>query len=213
MHPPRSIVKPHLKMSQFVVPSHNCHHAAFCQGLSILDILDTQRVCPVSLTTDSANPCSLLQEYHRIFLTGLEPRLSARRAHREPSWTRSRNSSWGYLHNVSQLYVDFTQRSSAFFYFFSDPTAQLGSTIQGPNTESDGCLFFQHRDRDSGSSFIYYTFQHRPRRACLLVCLFVGLLVCLFRSVRFFVPLLFTVQRPRLGFVIYLLFAPGTDPL
>ena len=78
---------------------------------------------------------------------------------------------------------------------------------------SDGCLFLQHRDRDSGSSFIYYTFQHRPRRACLLVYLFVCLLVCLFRSVCFFVPLFFTVQRPRLGFVIYLIFAAGTDPL
>ena len=37
------------------------------QESSILHILDTQRVCLVSLTTDSANLCSLLQEYHPIF--------------------------------------------------------------------------------------------------------------------------------------------------
>ena len=40
------------------------------QESSILHILDTQRVYSVSLTTDSANLCSLLQEYHRIFLIG-----------------------------------------------------------------------------------------------------------------------------------------------
>ena len=39
------------------------------QESSILHILDTQRVCSVSLTTDSANFCSLLQEYHRAFFT------------------------------------------------------------------------------------------------------------------------------------------------
>ena len=39
------------------------------QESSILHILDTQRVCSVSLTTDSANLCHLLQEYHRIFST------------------------------------------------------------------------------------------------------------------------------------------------
>ena len=76
------------------------------------------------------------------------------------------------LHNAPQLYFD----------FFSDPTTQLGSAIQGPNTDSDGCLFFQHRDRDSCSSFIYFIFQHRLGRGCLLVCLFVCLSVqvCLF---------------------------------
>ena len=39
------------------------------QESSILHILDAQRVCSVSLTNDSANLCSLLQEYHRIFWT------------------------------------------------------------------------------------------------------------------------------------------------
>ena len=39
------------------------------QESSILHIFDTQRVCSVSLTTDSANLCGLLQEYHRILLT------------------------------------------------------------------------------------------------------------------------------------------------
>ena len=41
----------------------------FFQESPILHILDTQRVCSVSLTTDSVNLCSLLQEYHRIFLS------------------------------------------------------------------------------------------------------------------------------------------------
>ena len=39
------------------------------QEQSTLHILDTQRVCSVGLTTVSANLCSLLREYHRIFLT------------------------------------------------------------------------------------------------------------------------------------------------
>ena len=40
------------------------------QESSILHVLDTQRVCLVGLTTDSANPCRLLQDNHWIFLTG-----------------------------------------------------------------------------------------------------------------------------------------------
>ena len=70
-----------------------------------------------------------------------------------------------------------------YFVSFNDPTTQLGSTIQGPNTDSDGCLFFHHHDRHSGSSFIYYIFRYRIGRVCLLVCLF----VCLFLlSTQFF---------------------------
>ena len=44
------------------------------QESSTLLILDTPRVCSVSLTTDRANLCSLLQEYHRIFSKGYQPR-------------------------------------------------------------------------------------------------------------------------------------------
>ena len=72
-HPPRSLVEPHLKLSQFIVLSLYCPQAALFQESSILHILDIQRVCSVSLTTDSANLRSLLQEYHRIFLTDVGP--------------------------------------------------------------------------------------------------------------------------------------------
>ena len=69
------------------------------------------------------------------------------------------------LHKAPQLYFD----------FFSDPTTQLGSALQGPNTDSDGCLLFPHRDRDSGSPFIYlYIPTQTP------ASLSVGLPVCLF---------------------------------
>ena len=52
---------------------------------------------------------------------------SAPRAHREPSWTRSRSSSWGLMHKASQIYFDFTQSSSALFRFFQryDDTARF----------------------------------------------------------------------------------------
>ena len=146
------------------------------QESSILHILDTQRVYSVSLTTDSADRCSLLQEYHRISLTGFGAIVvfSAARA----------SGTLVGPEQEQQLGIS-TQSSSALFWFFSDPTTQLGSAIQGPNTDSDRCLVFQHRDRDSGSSFIYYIFQHRLQRVCLLVCLFVCLFclsvqVCLF---------------------------------
>ena len=73
------------------------------------------------------------------------------------------------LHNAPQLYFD----------FFSDPTTQLGSAIQGPNTDSDGFLFFQHRDRDSGSSFnTIYSNTDSGEFVCWFACSFV-LFVCL----------------------------------
>ena len=96
------------------------------------------------------------------------------------------------LHNAPQLYFD----------FFSDPTTQLGSAIQGPNTDSDGFLFFQHRDRDSGSSFnTIYSNTDSGEFVCWFACSF----VCLFVCSGLFVSLFFTVQRPRLGFVFNLL--------
>ena len=49
-------------------PEHLLPSGGLFQESTILHILDTQRVCSVSLTTDSANLCSPLQEYHRIFL-------------------------------------------------------------------------------------------------------------------------------------------------
>ena len=68
-HPRLSRVKPHLNVSQFIVLSFNCPTSGPVQDSSILHILDTQRVCSVSLTIASANFCSLMREYHRMFFT------------------------------------------------------------------------------------------------------------------------------------------------
>ena len=122
-------------------------------------------------------------------LTGVKAiEFSARRAHREPSWTRSRSSSWGFLRKASQHFFYLHKAPQLYFDFFSDPTTQLGSSIQGSNTHSDGCLFFEHRDRDSGSSSIYYMFQHRLGRVCWFACSFICLFVCsgLFVSLFFY---------------------------
>ena len=113
----------------------------------------------------------------------------------------------GILHKASQLY----------FVFFSDPMTQHGSAIHGPNTDSDGCLFFQHRDRDSGSSFIYYIFRRRLGASLyvgLPVRLFVRLSVQVCMFLRFFV-LQCSDRDPgsSLIYYIYLQFAAGTDPL
>ena len=61
-HTPRSLVKPHLNLPQFIVLNLYCPEAASLQESSILYILDTQPVCSVSRmkTDDSANLCSLL---------------------------------------------------------------------------------------------------------------------------------------------------------
>ena len=87
--------------------------------------------------------------------------------------------------------------------------------FRGPTQTRTGVCCFRTATETLVRLLYTYTFQHRPRRACLLVYLFVCLLVCLFRSVCFFVPLFFiplffTVQRPRLGFVFYLILYVST---
>ena len=47
-HTPRSLVKPHLDLPQFIVLSLYRPEAAFLQEASTLYILETQRVCSVS---------------------------------------------------------------------------------------------------------------------------------------------------------------------
>ena len=45
-----------------------------------------------------------------------------------------------------------------YFDYFSDPKTQLGSAVQGPNTDSDGCFFFNTatETRVCLSSIIYF---------------------------------------------------------
>ena len=115
----------------------------------------------------------------------------------------------GVLHKAALF--DFTQSSSALFCFFSDPTTQLGSAIQRPNTDSGGCLSFFSTPRPRlGFVFIYstvsttYSNTDSGEFVCWFACSFVRLFVCLGLFVSLF--LRFTVQRPRLGFLFYLLY-------
>ena len=108
--------------------SFYCLTSGTFQEYSILHILNTQRLCSVSVTTASGSLCSLLRDYHRVFLTGFEP--SFQRGARignlrgpgagaaAEDFTRSSSASFFILHKVSQLYVDSTQSSSALFSFF-----------------------------------------------------------------------------------------------
>ena len=172
------------------------------QQSSILHIPDSQRVCSVSLTTDSANLYSLLQEYHRIFLSGFwAVILSARRAYQDTSLTWSSRSNCGFLHKSFQLLIQH-KAPHLHFEFFNDPTTQFGCTIYGPNTHSTGCLFFSLSRRRLGFVF-YLLYIPTQARASLSVGLPVCLFVCLSAHVCCFVSLFFTVQRPRLGVVIY----------
>ena len=181
------------------------------QEQSILYIIDTQRTCSVSLTTDSSNLCSL----HTVVLQNrsimnvlnrfLSHHFSAPRAHREPLCTRSRSSSGGCLHKASQLHFDLHRAPHRLFGFFSDSTTQLGSATQGPNTHLDGCLLFFSTPTETRVRLLSTIYSNRLGRACLLVSLFIRLFVCLFRYACFFFSLFFTVKRPRLG-VFYLLY-------
>ena len=127
------------------------------QESSILHILNTQRVCSVSLTTDSAHICSLLQEYHRIFFTGfLANVFSAARA-LGTFVDLELEQQLGIFTQSHSLYFDFTQSSSALCFFSrrSDDTARFRDSAA--QHRLGRVLGFQHRHHDSGSYFIYYS--------------------------------------------------------
>ena len=110
--------------------------------------------------------------------------------HREPSWARSRSSSWGFytkllyliLHKAPQLYSVFLAiRRHSSVPRFSGPT----------QTRAGVCHFFHTATETRVRLYllycIYYIFQYRLWRVCMLVCLFICSFVCLFRSVCFLV--------------------------
>ena len=71
---PSSLLSPASELSEVHrILSFYCPTSGPSQESSIFHILDIHRVCSVGLTTSSANLCSLLREYHRIFFTGFEP--------------------------------------------------------------------------------------------------------------------------------------------
>ena len=150
-------------------------------------------------------------------LTGVKAiEFSARRAHREPSWTQRMSSSWGVLHKAYQLYCDFKQSSSALFCFFqrSDDAARFHDS---GTQHRLGRVFVFSSPRPTLGFIVHLLYIPIQNRASLSVGLPVRLFVFVVHSVFFFLSLFFTVQRPTLGFVfiyyIYLLFAAGTDPL
>ena len=142
---------------------------------------------------------------------------SARRAHREPSWTRSRNSSWGFLHKASQLRFYFTQSSSALFCFFqrSDDTARFCNSGAQHRL---GRVFVFSAPRPRLGFVLYLVYIPAQTRGSFPVGLYVRLFVCLSLQVCLFLCLCFLQYSDRDSgssfiYYIYLLFATGTDPL
>ena len=107
--------------------SFYCLTSGTFQEYSILHILNTQRLCSVSVTTASGSLCSLLRDYHRVFLTGFEPsfqrgarigNIRGLGAGREAEdFTQSSCALFFILHKACQVYFDFTQIFSALFLF------------------------------------------------------------------------------------------------
>ena len=133
-----------------------------------------------------------------MFLTGYEPRFHRGARIGNLRGPRAGAAAGDFYTKLLSFILIFHNAPQLYFDFVSDPTTQLGAAIQGPNTDSDGC-FLQHRDRDSGSSCIYYIFQHRLGRVCLLVCLFVCLSVCSGLFVSLFSVLYSTTTETRVG--------------
>ena len=119
------------------------------------------------------------------------------------------------LYKAPQLYFDFV--FSAIRRHSSVPR------FRGPTQARAGvCFFFQHRDRDSGSSFIYYIVStiYSNTDSGEFVCWFACSFVCLSVQVCFFVSLFLCFLQysdrdsgSSVIYYIYLLFAAGTDPL
>ena len=186
-HTPRSLVKPHLNLQQqFIVLSlyrpeatFFKSHPFFASSTHSLSARPVERLTAPILAPYCAGVSS------NILNRFLSHRFSARCAHREPSWARSRSSSWGSYTKLLSFIFDFTQNSSALrilIFQRSDDTARFRDSAAQHRLEGGGCYIFQLRDRDSGlplSTLLYLLYIPTQTRASLSVGLPVRLFVCL----------------------------------
>ena len=170
-HTPCSPVKPHLDSPHFIVSGLYCPRVALFEELSILHILNNRCVCSVSLTTDSANICTLLcMSVIEYSLQVLEPTVFQRGARIDHVRGPRAGAAAGDLYTNPKLYFDLhhvphLDDISAIRRFFRDSVAhhRLGRvfvSFPAPRLRF-GIVFL----------FTWYIFQRRLGRVCLLVCL------------------------------------------
>ena len=209
--PPRSLVEPHLNLSQFIVLSLCFPRAAFFKSnpffTSSTYSVSAHSVYQLTTPILAAYCRSIIEYSHQV----LKPSLFRRGARianlRGPGAGAAARDFYTKL--LSFIFV--LRKAPQFvFVFFSDPTTQLGSVIQGPNTDSDGRFSSAPRPRLELVFYLLYIATDSSDFVCWFACSFVCLFVQICLFLCFFV--FFAVQRPRLGsfiYYMYIIFAAG----
>ena len=126
------------------------------------------------------------------------------RLHREPSWTRSRSSSWGFLHNASQLYFDFSQKSCSALFCSSIRRHSSVPRFRGPTqTRTRVCLLSAPRPRLGFVFHLLYIPIDSGEFVCWFACSFDCLFVCSGRFASLFVCFIQYTDRDSGSFIYY----------
>ena len=216
---PAPLVEPHLNLSHFIGLSFCCPQAVFFSRVIHSSHPRLQRVCSVSLTTDSANICSLPQEYIRIPQTGFEPSFFQCGARIGNLRGPGAGAAAGDFYTKLLIFtLIFTQLLNIILVLSAIRRHSSVPRFKGSTQTRTGVFFIFSTLTETRVRLLSTIYANRLERICRLVCLLVCLFVCLFRFVYFSVSSIFKSRGTEIRVLLstiymYLLFAAGTDQL